>query len=260
MQKARYRIQVRATDWGSPALHADVDVELEVVDRNNKPPLWEQQVYGPIYVKENAPQGEIVTSVRARFVYPPRTNQFLRSQSINQSLFQSHFQTVVYRSFTHTTNLICTKYIANINVGNFLPMYLACKKSSRTVVVDFIQHLYLASIGSDRTSRTEKGVNRNRMLSCTFVRCTSCVHTISNLKCIKILSTHPQLLFFLFFSFSHTHTLDHHNTESLVHVGGHCRGQRHAPALSNSRGRNRRRRSVEQTSSLGSENLRTHLR
>ena len=44
------------------------------------------------------------------------------------------------------------------------------------------------------------------MLSCTFVRCTSCVHTISNLKCIKILSTHPQLLFFLFFSFSHTHT------------------------------------------------------
>ena len=38
------------------------------MDRNNKPPLWEQQVYGPIYVKENAPQGEIVTSVRARFV------------------------------------------------------------------------------------------------------------------------------------------------------------------------------------------------
>jgi len=67
-QRARYRIQVRATDRGSPGLHADVEVELEVVDRNNKPPLWEQQVYGPIYVKENAPQGEIVTSVRARLV------------------------------------------------------------------------------------------------------------------------------------------------------------------------------------------------
>ena len=68
---------MRATDWGSPALHADVDVELEVVDRNNKPPLWEQQVYGPIYVKENAPQGEIVTSVRARFVETPQRDAIL---------------------------------------------------------------------------------------------------------------------------------------------------------------------------------------
>ena len=38
------------------------------MDRNNKPPIWEQQEYGEIYVKENAPQGEIVTTVRARLV------------------------------------------------------------------------------------------------------------------------------------------------------------------------------------------------
>ena len=39
-----------------------------MVDRNNKPPVWEQQLYRDIYVKENEPQGHVVTTVRARFV------------------------------------------------------------------------------------------------------------------------------------------------------------------------------------------------
>ena len=65
-------IRVRATDGGSPPLDADVDVELDVVDRNNKPPVWQQQSYGPIYVKENAAAGTTVTSVRARFVASKR--------------------------------------------------------------------------------------------------------------------------------------------------------------------------------------------
>ena len=59
---------MRASDRGQPALHADVEVELVVVDRNNKPPIWDQQNYGPIYVKENAVPGILVTSVKARFV------------------------------------------------------------------------------------------------------------------------------------------------------------------------------------------------
>ena len=59
---------MRASDRGGPALHADVEVELVVVDRNNKPPIWDQQNYGPIYVKENAVPGIVVTSVKARFV------------------------------------------------------------------------------------------------------------------------------------------------------------------------------------------------
>lgn len=59
---------MRASDRGQPALHADVEVELVVVDRNNKPPIWDQQTYGPIYVKENATPGHTVTSVKARFV------------------------------------------------------------------------------------------------------------------------------------------------------------------------------------------------
>ena len=59
---------MRASDRGNPPLHADVDVELDVVDRNNKPPVWDNHVYGPVYVKENAIPGHTVTSVKARFV------------------------------------------------------------------------------------------------------------------------------------------------------------------------------------------------
>ena len=59
---------MRASDGGQAPLHADVEVELVVVDRNNKPPIWDQQSYGPIYVKENAVPGIVVTSVKARFV------------------------------------------------------------------------------------------------------------------------------------------------------------------------------------------------
>ena len=59
---------MRASDRGDSPLHADVEVELVVVDRNNKPPIWDRQNYGPIYVKENAAVGSIVTSVKARFV------------------------------------------------------------------------------------------------------------------------------------------------------------------------------------------------
>lgn len=51
-----------------PVLSADVDVELDVVDRNNKPPVWDQNVYGPIHIKENVTVGTVVTTVKARFV------------------------------------------------------------------------------------------------------------------------------------------------------------------------------------------------
>ncbi|XP_048509175.1 neural-cadherin isoform X2 [Athalia rosae] len=62
----RYRLKVRASDRGtSEPLYADVDVELDVVDRNNKPPLWDKSVYGPIHIKENVTVGTIVTSVKA---------------------------------------------------------------------------------------------------------------------------------------------------------------------------------------------------
>ncbi|XP_046410179.1 neural-cadherin isoform X2 [Neodiprion virginianus] len=61
----RYRLRVRASDRGTPPSYADVDVELDVVDRNNKPPVWDSSVYGPIHIKENVTVGTIVTSVKA---------------------------------------------------------------------------------------------------------------------------------------------------------------------------------------------------
>lgn len=67
-QRDRYRLRVTAADRGTPASAADVDVELDVVDRNNKPPIWDKSIYGPIHIRENVTVGTIVTSVKARFV------------------------------------------------------------------------------------------------------------------------------------------------------------------------------------------------
>ncbi|XP_015602417.1 neural-cadherin isoform X3 [Cephus cinctus] len=65
LDRDRYRLTVRASDRGTPPLYAEVDVELDVVDRNNKPPLWDEKVYGPIHIKENVTVGTVVTSVKA---------------------------------------------------------------------------------------------------------------------------------------------------------------------------------------------------
>lgn len=68
-QRDRYRLRVRASDRGYPPSHADVDIELDVVDRNNKPPLWDRDTLSPIHIKENVTVGTVVTSVKARFVW-----------------------------------------------------------------------------------------------------------------------------------------------------------------------------------------------
>ncbi|XP_070512571.1 neural-cadherin isoform X2 [Cardiocondyla obscurior] len=65
LDRDSYRLRVRASDRGMPVLSADVDVELDVVDRNNKPPVWDQNVYGPIHIKENVTVGTVVTTVKA---------------------------------------------------------------------------------------------------------------------------------------------------------------------------------------------------
>uniref|UniRef100_A0A1I8MXK7 Cadherin domain-containing protein n=1 Tax=Musca domestica TaxID=7370 RepID=A0A1I8MXK7_MUSDO len=66
LDRERYRLRVRASDRGEPPSYADVDVELDVVDRNNKPPIWDKSVYGPIHIRENVTVGTVVTSVKAR--------------------------------------------------------------------------------------------------------------------------------------------------------------------------------------------------
>lgn len=67
-QRERYRLRVRAADKGIPPSYADVDVDLDVVDRNNKPPIWDSIIYGPKHIKENVPINTVVATVKARFV------------------------------------------------------------------------------------------------------------------------------------------------------------------------------------------------
>lgn len=71
LKRDKFRLRVVAADRGDPPLWAEVDVELDVVDRNNKPPLWDLTNYGPIFVKENVTVGTVVTSVKARSVSLP---------------------------------------------------------------------------------------------------------------------------------------------------------------------------------------------
>lgn len=67
-QRERYRLKVRAEDKGEPPTYADVEVELDVVDQKNKPPIWDSNVYGPKHIKENVPINTVVATVKARFV------------------------------------------------------------------------------------------------------------------------------------------------------------------------------------------------
>ena len=60
-----------AQDRGFPPLSRTVEVQIDVVDRANNPPVWDQVVYGPIYVKENKNVGDRVVAVKARSVPCP---------------------------------------------------------------------------------------------------------------------------------------------------------------------------------------------
>lgn len=74
-----------AQDKGYPPLSRTVEVQIDVVDRANNPPVWDHTVYGPIYVKENMPVGGKVVSIKARSV-PIFTNEkksFLNKFSFN---------------------------------------------------------------------------------------------------------------------------------------------------------------------------------
>jgi hypothetical protein len=64
-------LEAVAQDRGFPPLSRTVEVQIDVVDRANNPPVWDQVVYGPIYVKENKNIGDKVVSVKARSVLPP---------------------------------------------------------------------------------------------------------------------------------------------------------------------------------------------
>lgn len=67
-QRETYKLEAVAMDRGFPPLSRTVEVQIDVVDRANNPPVWDQVVYGPIYVKENKNVGDKVVSVKARSV------------------------------------------------------------------------------------------------------------------------------------------------------------------------------------------------
>ena len=105
-----------AADRGDPPLWADVDVELDVVDRNNKPPLWDLAIYGPIFVKENVTVGTVVTSVKARSVATnehsgtgEHVTSFPPIKSRSRPNF-SHFCIAISHSLV---TLKCRDYLAN---------------------------------------------------------------------------------------------------------------------------------------------------
>ncbi|KAG5307905.1 CADN protein, partial [Acromyrmex insinuator] len=54
-----------AKDRGYPPLSRTVEVQIDVVDRANNPPVWDHVVYGPIYIKENMAVGAKVVSIKA---------------------------------------------------------------------------------------------------------------------------------------------------------------------------------------------------
>ena len=66
MQRNTYRLVATAQDRGYPPHSREVDVQIDVVDRANNPPVWGQIVYGPIYVPENMAVGSSVIQVKAR--------------------------------------------------------------------------------------------------------------------------------------------------------------------------------------------------
>ncbi|XP_019889152.1 neural-cadherin-like isoform X1 [Ooceraea biroi] len=68
LDRETYKLEAMARDRGYPPLSRTVEVQIDVVDRANNPPVWDHVVYGPIYIKENMAVGAKVVSIKARSV------------------------------------------------------------------------------------------------------------------------------------------------------------------------------------------------
>nr|XP_018903845.1 PREDICTED: neural-cadherin isoform X4 [Bemisia tabaci] len=65
LDRETYKLEATAQDKGNPPLVRSVEVQIDVVDRANNPPVWDHVVYGPIYIKENMAVGAKVISIKA---------------------------------------------------------------------------------------------------------------------------------------------------------------------------------------------------
>lgn len=88
-----------AQDKGYPPLSRTVEVQIDVVDRANNPPVWDHTVYGPIYVKENMPVGGKVVSIKARSVHFSCKKVYLKKKNqikIHSILLSSILRTAFF--------------------------------------------------------------------------------------------------------------------------------------------------------------------
>ncbi|KAG9259655.1 protocadherin Fat 1 isoform X1 [Astyanax mexicanus] len=63
-EKSQHKLVVRAVDGGVPALSSEVTVTIDVIDLNDNPPVFSQNVYETA-ISELAPRGHFVTQVQA---------------------------------------------------------------------------------------------------------------------------------------------------------------------------------------------------
>lgn len=59
---------VTATDQGQTPLTSEVLVHLNIVDRANRPPVWDETKYEPKRITENISVGQTIYSIKARLV------------------------------------------------------------------------------------------------------------------------------------------------------------------------------------------------
>lgn len=95
-----------AQDKGFPPLSRTVEVQIDVVDRANNPPVWDHTVYGPIYIRENLPVGAKVVSVKARCVSncSARAPHAAPCTSVAASLVITEFAPFFFSTFTRSAS------------------------------------------------------------------------------------------------------------------------------------------------------------
>lgn len=109
LDRDSYHLRALARDQSPPYHNASVEVVLDVVDRANSPPQWEQSVYS-IRVRENERIGSKIISIKA-------------SSGIKDNF--NVFYTII-RGSTEQTNKLNTFYLSTRNEGQhtFADIYL----------------------------------------------------------------------------------------------------------------------------------------
>ncbi|KAH8019385.1 hypothetical protein HPB51_019358 [Rhipicephalus microplus] len=82
LDRDQYQLRAIALDKGVPQHQATVEVIIDVVDRANNPPIWDQPVYGPIFIKENLEVGSRVISIKASTEQTNKKDTFYLNQKV----------------------------------------------------------------------------------------------------------------------------------------------------------------------------------